>query len=135
MRSFFIDIINKFSTKKTLFIRLSKNAAEIKDIGSGESISNKSNEVFSNKRLIVADFIIAENFLSELIDELLNQKNKTFKKPLKIVLQIIDNEIIDVSNTEKAIYQDLMCHIGASNYWLIENQNDLSDVEILNITL
>ena len=129
MNLIFGDIIRKFSSKKVLFVRLAKNTAEIKDIETGNLISRKSLEAFSNERLIVADFIIAEKFLLEIVNELLNHKNKS----LKIVLQINDSEIKEICNTEKVIYQDLMCQIGVTNYWLIEHQKEINDEQILNI--
>lgn len=113
---------------------LSPNSVQIKNFETGESISKKAIIPFSNERLIIADFVIAEEFSRSVLDEFLNQKNKIFRRSLKVVLQIRDKEKPIVTNVENRIYQDLVAYVGASHYWLIEHQNEISDEEIINIS-
>lgn len=127
-------LLDKIFPKTFLFMILSPNLVQIKNLETGESISKKAIIPFSNDRLIIADFVIAEEFLRSVLDEFLNQNNKTFRRSLKVVLQIRDKEKPIVTNVENRIYQDLVKYVGASHYWLIEHQNEISDEEIINIS-
>lgn len=67
---FIIQLVNKTRPMKLLFIELSKNHIHIKEINSGKTISKPATIPFSNDRLIIADFLAAETFFRESIDEL-----------------------------------------------------------------
>ena len=127
-------LIDKIFPKRLLFMILSPNSVFLKDIETGKTISKKSLTAFSNDRLIISDFIIAEQFLREVLDEFYNEKGKVFRKSMKIVLQIIDKDKPIVTNVERRIYQDLVLHMGAAYFWLIEHQNNVNDTEIIEIS-
>ena len=133
----FMSLLTKFFDKiikkKLLYVRLSKNSIEIKEVHTGKSISRKALVHYSNERLIIADFLEAEKFFREVIDELLNQKHKTFKKSLSVVLQIVDDQIKSSTVVEQRIYADAFEHAGAAYYWFVEHQNLLSNEEIIEI--
>lgn len=120
--------------KKLIFIKLGSDQVTIKDMTSGESIFRKSSIPFSNKRLVIADFIVAEKFLREVINELPDRKNKILKKAIKVVVQIVDADKYPITNVENRIYQDLIQHIGASHFWLVDHINEVSDEEVLTIS-
>ena len=126
-------LLDKLFPKRVLFVILSPNFAQIKDVESGKSIERKSLISFSNERLIVSDFKVAEGFIRTLIDELLNETSAV-GKPIKIVLQIRDKNKPKVADVERRIYQDVFEHAGAAYFWLIDHQNSVSDNEILDIS-
>lgn len=131
------DIYKRFAPKHTLYIRLFKNQGEIKHLESGNSITKKAVPRYSNDRLIISDINLAEAFYRDLIRELLNTKNSPFEKGLRIILQPIDNEIKEISDSESRIYQDFAYNIGAREYFLCRHQNiltseDISSYKIMN---
>ncbi len=97
---------------------LSPNYVVFKDIETGRTISRNATANFSNERLIIADFKIADKFLREVLYELYNEKNLIFRKSIKIVLQIKDLRKPIASSVEVRIYRDMIEHIGASRFIL-----------------
>jgi hypothetical protein len=123
-----IELIGK---RQTLYIKLSKNKVEIKHIESGQLITRNSPRAFSNDRLIIADFELAESFMRDLVDELLNKKKRSSKKHLDVVIQIIDPEIEIITPVERRTYRDSIEHIGAIRCWICEHQKNLTDDEVM----
>lgn len=100
----------------------------------GNTLSRKFTKIFSNDRLLIADFETAEEFLRELCDELLNQKNKFIKKSIGIVFQPVDSNIKTITPVERRIYYDSAHYSGAKYIWIVDHQNILSDNEVFEIT-
>ena len=127
------DLLNKIIPKSTVYLRLYKNKMELRHLEKGIAIERKATEMYSNNRLLIADFNIAEEFLRNCIQELLNER-KTFRKPLQIILQPVDDEIKELTNVESKIYLDCAQFAGASKVWIIEHQSRLSDPELIEIS-
>lgn len=119
-----------FDRKITLYIRLSKNKAEIKHIESGKSIVRISSNPFSSDRLILSDFELAEKFLKVVIEELLTGEKK-FLRQVEVILQIVDEDVLIIEPIERRAYRDSMEHAGAKAVWICEHQNVLSDEEVM----
>jgi len=132
--SLFETILNKLIPYPILYVRFKKNELEIKHIQTGKSISRKSTVSFSNDRLLISDFEPAEQFMRELIDELLNQKDKTLKKSIGIVFQPVDSVINTITPVERRTYYDSANFAGAKYIWIVDHQNLLSDEAVLEIT-
>lgn len=127
------DIYQKITPTHLLYIRLKKNHLEIKHTKSGNFIEGTSEKAFSNDRLLIADYMVAEAYAKELIAELLNSKRKLLDRALTIVLQPADESIADITPSEKRIYNDFAHFIGAKYYYLVEHQRRLSDEEVREI--
>jgi hypothetical protein len=126
------DIYKRFAPKHTLYVRLYKNHAEIKHIESGNSIAKNALNPYSNDRLIIADFNLAEQFYKDIISELLITTHSIFEKGLRIILQPVDLEIKEISDVESRIYQDFAYNIGAREYYLCRHQSILSNEDVLS---
>lgn len=127
------DIYQRITPTHLLYIRLKKNHLEIKHIKSGKIIEGTSEKPFSNERLLIADYLIAEEHAKQLIAELLNSKRKLLDRALTILLQPADESIADITPSEKRIYVDFASFIGAKYYYLVEHQRRLLDEEVREI--
>lgn len=124
------DIYKRLAPKPTIYVRLSKDCVEIRHIQKGTEIMRTALTKFSNDRLIIADFLIAEEFCKQCITELLGNESNLLKKGLRVVLQIIDPEIKTITPTESRIYNDFAFNIGARELYTCEHQNRLTDDEV-----
>lgn len=127
------DIYQHITPTHLLYIRLKKNHLEIKHIKSGKTIKGSSEKPFSNERLLIADYLIAEAYAKELIAELLNSKRKLLDRALTIVFQPADESIPDITPSEKRIYVDFASFIGAKYYYLVEHKRRLLDEEVREV--
>ncbi len=129
------NVLNKLLVsifkRPTLYIRLSKNKVEIKHIETGQHITRNSPRPFSNDRLIIADFELAEEFMRNLVAELLNLKNRSSKRNLDVVFQIIDPDITFITPVERRTYLDSIEHAGAICCWICDHQRALTDEEVM----
>ncbi|MBL1280957.1 MAG: rod shape-determining protein [Fluviicola sp.] len=125
-------LVDKLFPPEIIYIRLSKNAADVRNIKRGNSIKRVSPIKFSNDRLIIADFSNAEKFLKECIAELIPKKG-ILSKLLIIVIQPIDENMKKIAPVEKRTYLDSMEHLGAKKVFVIEEQKVLGKDEILKL--
>jgi hypothetical protein len=91
----------------TLYIRIDKRKIEIRNLNTGLEAIKEPNKKYSNSRLIIADFIAAEECLREVIQEVGS------KGLIKILLQPIDENINDYSQVEIRCFKDFSEHAGA----------------------
>ncbi len=127
-------IINYIFPLKTIYIRLSKNQIELKHIESGNSLVRKSDLIFSNDRLLIADFDAFEFVLRGLIKELSDKKGSSFLRSFKVVFQTTDTRTNYMTPTELRIYQDSLFFSGAKEIFISKENRRLSDDEVINIT-
>jgi hypothetical protein len=113
---------------------MESNCFEIKDMKTGARIKQTAMVPFSNDRLLITDNLIAETFCKQLIDELLHQEGKRFKRSLRIVLQVCDPKFSETTKVEQMIYLDFACFVGARCYWFCPHQRLLTDDEVLTLT-
>ena len=74
-----MTIIERLLPDRILYVKLMKNRIEVKHIQSGKIISKTSEKPFSNDRLIIANYEIAESLLKDIIHYLFIKK--TFDRP------------------------------------------------------
>ena len=126
------DLYQRMARKNTLYIRFHKNFAEVKHIESGNSITRKALIPYSNDRLIISEVSIAEEFYREIIEELIGAPRLIFPRGLRILLQPVDPEIIEISELESKAYREFAYNIGASKYLLCHHQRIMSNEEVLS---
>lgn len=73
-----------------LYVKIWKNRVEIIDVEKGNSIKEKSNIPFSNDRLLISDFNIAERFFKKQIEKLkkeyiINRYNSILVHPMELI--------------------------------------------------
>jgi len=116
---------------ESLYIRIYSDYIEIRHLEKNIDIKRKAIDRFSNSRLILAEYYVAENFLLNLIKEL--YKGERIKSSLQILNQPI--AIIDggLSQVERRAFLDLGEHIGGRKVIIYEKQDKLTDTLVLDI--
>ena len=95
-----------FFKRVPIYIKLFENGVEIINLETGEVISRKSTEPFSNKRFIIADFNKANTFIRSVINDLLPKKG-IFPRQTKILIQQVESVEGGLSEIEKRALRDL----------------------------
>tara|TARA_B110000211_G_scaffold217589_1_gene261594 strand:+ start:261 stop:473 length:213 start_codon:yes stop_codon:yes gene_type:complete len=70
-------MFKKFKTH-TLYIRIYKRKIEIRNLNTGQEATIKPLKTYSNSRLVIADFIAAEECLRQAVKEVCSQKKLKF---------------------------------------------------------
>jgi len=110
----------------TLYLRVYKTKIEIRNITNGKESIVKPVKTYSNSRLIIADFIVAEEYLRQAINEVYPNNN------IKILFQPVDENIKNYSPVETRSFIDSSEHAGAKLVAIDLTQKKLSDQEIIN---
>jgi hypothetical protein len=111
----------------TLYIRVHKTKIEIRNINTGKESIIIPVKTYSNSRLIIADFLVAEEYLRQATKEVCT--NNFFK----ILFQPVDENIKDYSPVETRSFLDSSEHAGAKTVAIDLTQKKLSDQEIIQI--
>jgi hypothetical protein len=111
----------------TLYLRVHKTKIEIRNITNGKESIVKPIKTYSNSRLIIADFIVAEEYLRQAIKEVCPNNN------IKILFQPIDENIKNYSPVETRSFIDSSEHAGAKSVVIDLTQKKLSDQEIIHL--
>jgi len=110
------------------------NCIEINHINTEKSIKQKSIIPFSNERLLLADFIVAENFLTSLINEVQSRRSSpTFTLSSEILFQPMEKTEGGISPVERRAYFDLCEHVGGKKVKLYDQLDMLSNTEVTNL--
>ncbi len=119
-------MLSKFITQ-ILYVKIKENSLTIKSVKSGETIALKATTPFSTKRLLIAEFSIAQKLLQSGIERL----NKSFIKPIVIAhpLENIDDKLSEV---EEKIFKELILSAGAREVKLHIGR-ELSSEELMHI--
>ena len=115
--------------KPIIYIRIFKNQMEVKNVDTGKTIKRKAINNFSNDRLLISDFVNAENLMRSLIEEV--SSSKFFKPSLKILLQPVDDNIKEITPVEHRTYLDSAEHAGGAHVIVYDKQEMLTDQQVL----
>ena len=111
-----------------LYVKLWKNEIEIKDVEKEKSIREKSVVPFSNSRLLIADFEVAEDFFKKVLLKLKkNYKIKRYNTILVHPMELIEGGI---SETEKRIFLESFERVDGRAVIVWEGK-ELSNIEVL----
>lgn len=124
-----MSIIESLLPDRILYVKLMKNKIEVKHIESGKIITRVSEKPFYNDRLIIAYYEVAEVLMKSMINELF--KSKLFDRPIYMLLQPIDKDIVEITPVESRIYVDFASFSGATKVSIYPTQENLSDQEVL----
>ena len=111
----------------TLYLRVHKNKIEIRNINNGKESVVTPIKKYSNSRLIIADFLVAEEYLRQAIKEVCPNNN------IKILFQPVDENIKNYSPVETRSFKDSSEHAGAKLVAIDLTQKKLSDQEIIHL--
>ncbi|GAA3781502.1 hypothetical protein GCM10022271_12260 [Corallibacter vietnamensis] len=84
------------------YVKIWKNRIEIIDVEKGNSICDKSNISFSNDRLLISDFDIAEKFFKKQVEKL--KKDYKVKRYNSFIVQPMELNEGGISEVEKRIF-------------------------------
>jgi hypothetical protein len=121
-----------FNILKTVpvYVKVYTDRMDITRLDTGESLSRAATEKFSNTRLVVANFNIADEFARNMIRELL-KSGAMFQSQLKMLIQQMEKLEGGVSEVEKRVLRDLGERCGAKLVMLAEETRELSGSEAL----
>lgn len=110
-----------------MYVKVFPNRFELKHIESGKTVSSISPSAFTTNRLLVGQFIEADNALQKGMKELLGKR--LFKQ--KVVIHPMEMTEGGLSSMEERVLQELSAGTGSIKtvIWL---GHDLTDQEVLN---
>ncbi len=114
-----------FFRKVPVYIKIYPNKIEITDILKDQTVSKLSPFKFSSSRMIVADFIVASDLISQILKEL-----GLSRRTLKALIQQMDDFEDGLSEVEKRILRDLGEQAGASEVYIVNRKKAMSKEEI-----
>ena len=118
--------------KKTHFyVKIYFNKIEITNLDTAETITKSAIEKFSTKRIVIANFNIAELLLREGFNEL---KTKKGFLPLghEVLMQQMEEFEDGISEIEKRALRDMAEQAGAMKVFLILETKKISVEEAMN---
>ena len=110
-----------------LYVRIFKRKIEIRNLNTDQESKKESIKDYSNDRLVIANFGLAEEFLRQQVKEVCSKPN------IKILIQPIDENIKDFSQVEIRSFLDSAEHAGAKIVAIDLSQKKLSDQEVIHI--
>ena len=117
-------------TSIPIYANLYKNKAKICRLDTGQCITRESKEKFSNSRVLLGEFEIAENFLKNIITEL--TKDSFLTPSLKVIIHQMELTEGGLSSTEKRALRDSFLHLNSKHIFIYEGKNELSHSEALS---
>ncbi|MCA6927377.1 YjaA family stress response protein [Pectobacterium versatile] len=115
-----------------LYIQIRKNKMVVRDPETSQELSDSS-QVFSNSRLLVADFFRAEKVLQDLTDKFIKRSWFKFGQDMLIIHALEMNEG-GLSQVEERILQEIA--VAASpraRLIVIESSQTLVDAELIEL--
>lgn len=116
---------------ESLYIRIYSDYIEIRHLERNIDIKRNAIDRFSNSRLILAEYYVAENFLLNLINEL--YKGQKIRLSFQILIQPIGEIDGGLSQVERRAFLDLGEHIGGRKVVLYEKQDKLTDSLVIDM--
>ncbi|WP_405077975.1 YjaA family stress response protein [Pectobacterium versatile] len=116
----------------TLYIQIRKNKMVVRDPETSQELSDSS-QVFSNSRLLVADFFRAEKVLQNLADKFIKRSWFKFSQDVLIIHALEMNEG-GLSQVEERILQEIAVAVSPrARLIVIESSQALVDAELIEL--
>jgi rod shape-determining protein MreB len=117
-------------TSVPIYVNLYTNKAQICRLDTGQCITRESKEKFSNSRVLLGEFEIAEKFLKNIITEL--TQDRFFSPPLRILIHQMELTEGGLSSTEKRALRDSCIHLNAKEVFIFEGKDQLSHTQAID---
>ncbi|WP_248465842.1 YjaA family stress response protein [Pectobacterium versatile] len=115
-----------------LYIQIRKNKMVVRDPETSQALSDSS-QVFSNSRLLVADFFRAEKVLQNLADKFIKRSWFKFGQDVLIIHALEMNEG-GLSQVEERILQEIAVAVSPrARLIVIESSQALVDAELIEL--
>ncbi|MBC31678.1 MAG: hypothetical protein CMH48_12650 [Muricauda sp.] len=112
-------------SKNKYYIKLYVNRIEIKDLKNGKKYSETSQVEFNNRRLLIADFEKAENFVKRAFEKL----GLSTRLSVGIIQQMEMSED-GLSDVEKRILLELFTGVGINQIHIDESLINLTEKQL-----
>lgn len=99
--------------RPTLYLKLSCNQMHLTHLQSGRTLSLQADPPFSNQRLLVADFAVAEHLLQHALAQLLPKRFLRLSVPPQLLIQPLERLEGGLSQVEERILLELGLGCGA----------------------
>jgi len=118
-------MFNKFKSQ-IIYVQIRNNSLTIRSPKENKTVTLDAKKAFSTNRLLIGEFTVAIELLTEGIHQLAN----SFIAPV-IIMHPIENIDEKLSEVEEKIFKELALNSGAkeAKLWL---GNELSDEELLD---
>ncbi len=116
----------KLFKSNLVYIILYKNRVKIYRLDTGKFIEKEARKLFSNTRVLWADFNEGENFVREILKELIDNW-RTYRMLIHQV-ELLEGGLSEV---EKRALIDSAGHLYAKEVYLLEGGNELSPREAI----
>lgn len=116
--------------KIILYIRVHRNKIEIRNVKTGQEITYKISQTYSNERMLIADFLIFEQELISAINKI--KKRKLINRSACFVFQPIDEAVNEFSPVEKRVFRDSCEYAGAKEVFICAGKDNLSNQSIID---
>lgn len=120
----------RFFKSIPIYIRLYKNRAKVSRLDNGTTIEKTASTAFSNERIILGDYLVAEEFLKGIIQELIPKK--TFSTRFTFILHPLELTEGGLTEVEKRAMRDSAIHVGANEVYISESPIELTPQEVLD---
>lgn len=114
-----------------LYVRISTNAMEVLRLDTGKFVTSGGGQAFSNARLVVAHFPVAEQLLKDLNKELVG--GGVLTPNLSIVVQQTERIEGGLCSVEQRSLMDLCEFCGAKKVRIVLHERRLTASEALEI--
>lgn len=111
----------------TVYVRVSRNAMRVRLIDSGEEVTVKPETPFTSPRLLIGEFLVAENTLKGAMRQLF--KGRWFRPSPTVLIQPMELIEGGMSEVEKRILQEAAIGAGASRA-IVWSGKELTDDEV-----
>lgn len=119
-----------FLRPKYYYVQLRTNELKVKNIQTGKSVTRTALKPFSNSRLIIADFLEAENLLKSMIQEI--EPESLFPVQISMLVHVIEQIPDGVSEVEKRVLRDFAEMSGARKIRISEYPSEFSDKQVID---
>jgi len=110
-----------------LDVKFRMNRIEVLQLDNGASAAADADPPFSNERMVLADFFLAEGLLRSVIAQLVGRR--AFTPRLNVVLQQLERAEGGLNSVERRALVDSCEHAGAFHVHLVMHQRELTRSE------
>ena len=114
---------------RIMYLRVTSNEMELKDIETGVTIKKKGKIKFSSQRSLIADFDAAEILLRGILTDM--DGDGIFQRSIHFLVQPLELLEGGISEVEKRAFRDLSEHAGGRKVYITETVDQLSDDEVI----
>lgn len=119
---------NNIFKPQLIYLKLFKDEIELINMDTGRNVTRKSLLPFSSQRLIIANINVAEQLISQCLEDI--GMNRRLRPPISVVIHPLENTEGGISQVERVILKDLVAHIGGRFAYVCDHPEPMSMEEV-----